>query len=164
MAPPPSPPVASRLRGVWRRSLLTVAAQEGGPAAVRDDTSSVFWLQTDSLFGDLRLPGDGDAPGGAARPPISFCGHTTTESDLCSWHRELDYGSPFLPGFDFSPPSAGAHSSTSSEPIDKLKKRVRSGCAAAARQGQRTRPAAATRRERARVSSMSWCPRGLWGA
>ena len=104
MAPPPSPPVASRLRGVWRRSLLTVAAQEGGPAAVRDDTSSVFWLQTDSLFGDLRLPGDGDAPGGAARPPISFCGHTTTESDLCSWHRELDYGSPFLPGFDFSPP------------------------------------------------------------
>jgi hypothetical protein len=106
MAPPPSLPVASRLRGVWRRTLLTMPAQ-GDTPALHDDTSAVFWLQTDSLFGDLRLPAALLTPGApreAHGAQISFAGHTTTAGDLCSWHREVDFGSPFLPGFDFMPP------------------------------------------------------------
>lgn len=103
MAPPPTPPVADRLRGVWRRTLLTMPAQEGR-AALRDDTSAVFWLQTDTLFGDLRLPAAPAAPGEALGAQISFAGHTTTAADFCSWQREMDYGSPFLPGLAWSPP------------------------------------------------------------
>lgn len=96
--------VPRRLCGVWSRTLLTTAGH-------LDDTSTVFWLQTDSLFGDLRLPAGigATATDELLLSQISFCGHTVAveEEDgttRCSWFREADFGSPFLPGLVPEPP------------------------------------------------------------
>ena len=43
-------PVPAEYHGVWRRNLLKTRT------GINDDTTQVFWLQTDSMFGDLRLP------------------------------------------------------------------------------------------------------------
>lgn len=85
------------LVGVWRRRSI----QEDG---LYDSTTQVFWLQTHSCFGDIRIPAD--------RPNLS----TKSSSDLtsleaialskqrgfagitefnnvstCQWHRYIDY-------------------------------------------------------------------------
>ncbi|MFC3608225.1 hypothetical protein [Stutzerimonas tarimensis] len=82
--------------GVWQRRLLTTAK------GARDDRSTVFWLQTPLLHGDLRLPA-------LAYPEVAsleecsseqmlllseqsgFAGLTQVEDDLCYWHRLIDY-------------------------------------------------------------------------
>ncbi len=43
-------PVPAAYHGVWKRSLLKTKT------GLHDDTTQVFWLQTDILFADLRLP------------------------------------------------------------------------------------------------------------
>ena len=100
-------PVPERYRGVWQRSLLQTPA-------LRDTTTTVFWLQTAYWHADLRIP--------AARPDFlgvsaladcsavqlawlatqqGFAGTTavtaTPEAEICTWHRVLD----------FQPPAAG---------------------------------------------------------
>ena len=94
-------PVPESLQGVWRRTLLTT------PEGVEDRTTEVRWLQCGSLFLDLRIPAaaqSAGAPPEALAASVSFAGRVTFEGGRCSWHREVDFGTPFLPAFDFSPP------------------------------------------------------------
>lgn len=92
----PLAPVPPEYIGVWQRRRLETSIG-------RDDTSLVFWLQTEHLHGDIRVP--------AGRPAFDvpslsrmteqhlnwlalqqgFAGMTAVEGDLCQWHREIDY-------------------------------------------------------------------------
>ncbi len=89
------------LVGVWhRRSIETENGQ-------KDTTTQVFWLQTHSCFGDIRIP--------LNRTPCSehrsvnelsaleaialsgqqgFGGITQVEGSTCQWHRHIDYQPP----------------------------------------------------------------------
>ena len=105
-------PVPARYRGLWRRTLL----QAGN---LRDTTSTVYWLQTDSWHADIRIP--------AGRPSFEgvtslaqcspaqrrflatqqgFHGLTEVDAsarpDICRWHRLADFQPPALT------PDAGA--------------------------------------------------------
>lgn len=83
--------------GVWRRDLLSSPAGE-------DRSTRVFWLQTDGLYADLRVP--------AERPDFSqaasladcnaaqldwlagqqgFAGTLPVQGDRFHWHRALDF-------------------------------------------------------------------------
>lgn len=82
------------LVGVWRR----LSIEENGK---RDTTTQVFWLQTHSCFGDIRIPEN--------RPVVSsfdnltaqeaiaigeqdgFAGFTHLRNDFCHWHHTMDY-------------------------------------------------------------------------
>jgi hypothetical protein len=86
--------VPDRLVGLWRR----LSIEENGQ---RDTTTQVFWLQTTSGFGDIRIP--------AGRPAVNtlaeltsaqaialahqggFVGITRLEGDRCEWHHAMDY-------------------------------------------------------------------------
>jgi hypothetical protein len=65
-------PEIAELRGLWRRSLIA------WPDGRRDETTGVYWLQSDSLYADLRQP--------AGRPDFS---HAACLNDLshadCWW-------------------------------------------------------------------------------
>lgn len=88
--------VPNRYLGVWQRRLLSTAK------GVRDKDSTVFWLQTALLHGDLRLPAT-PAPAVASlekcdsaqllalAEQAGFAGLTQVEDDLCYWHRLIDY-------------------------------------------------------------------------
>lgn len=65
--------------GVWQRTLLQTAEGE-------DRDSPVFWLQTERLHGDIRMP----AGTGALTGLSGFAGITQVEGDQCQWHRLLD--------------------------------------------------------------------------
>ena len=83
--------------GVWKRSLLTTGSGH------RDKTTLVLWLQTHSLFADLRIPVPVPAEGCENLQECSeqqllqlaqqqgFAGVTEVCGDICTWHRELDY-------------------------------------------------------------------------
>ena len=83
--------------GVWKRSLLTTGSGH------RDTTTLVLWLQTQSLFADLRIPVPVPAEGCRSLQECSeqqllqlaqqqgFAGVTEVSDDICTWHRELDY-------------------------------------------------------------------------
>ncbi|MEX1106903.1 MAG: hypothetical protein WEB78_11945 [Ilumatobacteraceae bacterium] len=49
--PPDRSPIPAWLRGCWRREWIQLA--DGS----RDDTETVYWLQTDSAMADVRTPG-----------------------------------------------------------------------------------------------------------
>jgi hypothetical protein len=86
--------VPDQLVGLWRR----LSIEENGQ---RDTTTQVFWLQTTSGFGDIRIP--------AGRPAINtlaeltvpqaialahqggFAGITRLAGDRCEWHHAMDY-------------------------------------------------------------------------
>jgi len=95
------PRVPPSLHGVWQRTLLQTAGN-----AIVDSETPVRWMQTASLFGDLRVPA---AVSEAPLPPLeacrpehltllttcnSFAGHTTLAGDVCTWHREVDLQPP----------------------------------------------------------------------
>ena len=102
--PSASPCVPQRLVGVWSRKLFTTV--EGH----RDDTSVALWLQTDCLFGDLRIPASCLRPDGHTGPwapsdaaldeQISFAGHAVLgkDNETCSWSQYCNRGTSFLPG------------------------------------------------------------------
>jgi hypothetical protein len=96
-------PVPSNYIGVWQRELLETAT-------AKDDSSLVLWMQTAQYHIDIRIP--------ANRPQLpqvekledytneelqqlatqqGFAGitqvisATSNSSDLCQWHREIDY-------------------------------------------------------------------------
>lgn len=97
------PTVPKEYLGVWQRTLLETTA------GVHDTTTPVCWLQTESLFCDVRA-----APHAAAAPPPpagplsscdeaqlhalaaggGFAGHTVVSGDLCNWIREVDFQPP----------------------------------------------------------------------
>ncbi len=85
-------------RGVWQR--LSLSAGDG----VRDTSTRVYWLQTPSLYGDIRVPADrpdfGDRRGlqdfddnelALLAQQQGFAGLLEAEGDICRWHRQLDY-------------------------------------------------------------------------
>ena len=83
--------------GVWRRSLLTTGSGH------RDATTVVLWLQTQTLFADLRIPVPVPAEGCSnfhncteeqmlqLAQQQGFAGVTNVSADICTWHRELDF-------------------------------------------------------------------------
>jgi len=93
--------VPPHYRGVWRRLSLQVADGE------RDTRTQVYWLQTPSLYGDIRVPADrpdfsdrrslqdfDDAELTWLAQQKGFAGLLEAEGDICRWHRELDYQPP----------------------------------------------------------------------
>jgi hypothetical protein len=89
------------LTGVWRRELITTASGH------RDAATHVFWLQTRSWYGDIRIP-----PTRPARPSVEtfdayssqelealagmqgFAGQLTADERVCVWRRDLDFQPP----------------------------------------------------------------------
>ncbi|HEY0288756.1 MAG TPA: hypothetical protein VGC62_17400 [Pseudomonas sp.] len=83
--------------GVWQRRLLTT--QEG----LHDDSTEVYWLQTQYLHADVRIPVPTPAVGAATlsacnqeqRQALSlqagFAGLTEVNGDTCQWHRLIDF-------------------------------------------------------------------------
>ncbi len=86
--------VPSWLVGLWRR----LSIEENGQL---DTTTQVFWLQTTSGFGDIRIPAQRPAVETlAALTPSQaialshqggFAGITRLEGDRCEWHHAMDY-------------------------------------------------------------------------
>jgi hypothetical protein len=86
------------LRGVWRRTYYRNAD------GVEDRASSVYWLQTDSFYADIRLPEpvlrlphrsslSDYSPGelsilGTTR---GFAGHMAFDEGVARWHRPIDF-------------------------------------------------------------------------
>jgi hypothetical protein len=91
----------SPLWGLWTREVIFT------PAGYRDTTTRVAWLQTRSLYADLRVPADRPSrPGatdfdaftddeivGLARVQ-GFAGALTARDGVCLWRRDLDYHPP----------------------------------------------------------------------
>ena len=66
-------------RGVWQRTLLRV---DGG----EERASTIFYIQTSTLFADIRLPGDANPLAGED----GFAGYADIEGQVCRWQRPID--------------------------------------------------------------------------
>lgn len=69
--------------GLWQRRLLQDAWGD-------DTATQVFWLQSGSLYADIRIPADRDAGGGVARQQ-GFAGVLQAEGSILTWRRWLDF-------------------------------------------------------------------------
>ena len=88
------PTVPDWLTGLWQR----LSIEEDGQ---RDESTLVFWLQTHSCFGDIRIPANRpaiasfDAVDEKAAIALShqagFSGIARLQGDICQWERALDY-------------------------------------------------------------------------
>jgi hypothetical protein len=84
-------PVPERYVGLWRRRLLE-------SESVRDTDTEVWWLQTGSLYADLRQPARMQPA--ARTTPLQlarqegFAGALEVKGDLLTWHRWLDFRPP----------------------------------------------------------------------
>lgn len=102
-ATPDMPPasVPHWMRGLWRRRSIRY------PDGTYDDTTVVYWLQSESAFADIRIPRQRPA----VRDPESlaaldeselmqltgqagFAGWTELSGMRCHWHREIDFQPP----------------------------------------------------------------------
>jgi hypothetical protein len=94
-------PVPEWLRGLWRRR--SIAHSDGR----LDTTTTVYWLQTDSIFADIRIPAERPALSGRAgfaaldageqralARQSGFAGWTELRGDRCRWHRSIDFQPP----------------------------------------------------------------------
>jgi hypothetical protein len=70
-------PVNARLVAAWRREGISIG---GAPASEPQD---VWWLQTPSVFADVRIP---VAVGASA---AAFSGTTVQDGDRLTWHHDL---------------------------------------------------------------------------
>jgi hypothetical protein len=86
--------------GAWEREWVR-------RAGVTDDTVTVRFLQTPTMFGDLRIPSSRPRfPHAAALADLTerelatlaeqrgFFGYTTIEGNVATWHHEIDYQPP----------------------------------------------------------------------
>lgn len=80
--------VPSAYLGVWQRTLLTTT---GG---VHDASTKVYWLQTDHLFADLRIPRPCPQKPAELVMQAGFAGYTEVTGERCQWHRAIDYQPP----------------------------------------------------------------------
>jgi len=94
-------PIPSAAMGLWRRREISF------PDGRRDTTTRVYWLQTQALFADLRVPADRPVAAGARSfadypaedlPRLArmqgFAGRFEVEGETCRWLRELDFQPP----------------------------------------------------------------------
>jgi hypothetical protein len=72
--------------GLWRRSLLQDAQGV-------DTTTQVFWLQSGSLYADIRIPAHRDAVTGIALQQ-GFAGALEVDGNVLTWRRWLDFQPP----------------------------------------------------------------------
>ena len=93
----PTAPVPACYVGLWQRTLLRTPN-------VRDTSTRVFWLQTQTWHADIRIPADrpelagcngfADLSGDALRAlsrQQGFAGITEVHGDVCRWHRQMDF-------------------------------------------------------------------------
>ncbi len=93
--------VPDDLTGVWRREIITA------PGGYSDAVTRVFWLQTRSWYGDMRIGADRPAPPGARgfadmsdaeliglAAQQGFAGELSATSEVCLWRRDLDVQPP----------------------------------------------------------------------
>ena len=85
------PTVPAEYRGLWRRRLLQTPQHT-------DRSTLVYWLQTGSLYADLRLPAERarDDPQALARQQ-GFAGLLKVEGNRLTWERWLDFQPPAAP-------------------------------------------------------------------
>lgn len=86
---PAEVPVPDRYVGLWRRSVLE-------DARGTDTTTRVYWLQSGSLYADIRVPA---ARGQATTPCVltmqqGFAGRLEVKGAHLRWQRWLDYQPP----------------------------------------------------------------------
>lgn len=89
-----APSVPDEYRGLWRRRLLET------PAGI-DRDSSVYWLQTATLYADIRVPAARRSRARLAQCPESelgvlarqqgFAGALEVEGNVLHWRRWLDF-------------------------------------------------------------------------
>lgn len=90
--------VPEAFRGVWRRERITAPG-------LLDTTTRVFWVQSSSWYGDIRVPADsprrtGDVQAYADGELVAlarsegFAGQLTVTPERCVWRRDLDYQPP----------------------------------------------------------------------
>ncbi len=90
--------VPAEVTGVWRREQITT------PGGYLDDTSRVFWVQSCSWYGDIRLSIDiprrrdarsfADFTDGellALAEAQGFAGQLKVTPKMCAWRQDLDY-------------------------------------------------------------------------
>jgi hypothetical protein len=87
-------PVPEIYRGLWRRRVLETSGQV-------DLRTTVYWLQTSSLYADVRIPADRGRRGRLARMTQAgrralarqqgFAGALEVDGDVLTWQRWLDY-------------------------------------------------------------------------
>ena len=93
--------VPAWVQGVWRRDALRL---EDGSV---NDTARVFWVQTPTLFADIRVPGDRpDLSGRASLADCDddahlqlarqkgFAGSLRVDGRICRWRRPIDFQPP----------------------------------------------------------------------
>lgn len=84
--------IPDRFRGVWQRVSLSV---DGGPWC---EPAQVIWVQTGSVFGDIRQPFAGRSD---EHPTMSFAGTVSWDEPRLRWHHQLDlYSDPGAPDDD----------------------------------------------------------------
>lgn len=79
--------VPTWIQGVWRRERV-----ERGDGSVDRDTR-VIWLQTPTLYADIRIPKVRRSPAGQQ----GFAGWLTVVGQVCTWHRPIDRQPPTRP-------------------------------------------------------------------
>ena len=72
------------VQGLWRRNRV-----ERGDGTIDRDTA-VLWLQTPTLFADIRIP----KPGRRSPPVQGFAGWLTVNGQVCTWNRPIDLDPP----------------------------------------------------------------------
>ncbi|WP_256355475.1 hypothetical protein [Pseudomonas sp. PDM33] len=82
------PAVPPAYLGVWQRTLLTTTA------GTRDTSTRVFWLQTERLFADLRIPLPAPQSSAELATQAGFAGITEISGEICQWHRAIDFQPP----------------------------------------------------------------------
>jgi len=89
------------LTGVWERKALWIEGAEP------DYSTRVFYVQTPTLYGDIRIPESRtDVPNANSFEDLAdnqleelavqegFAGHVETVDDVVTWHREIDFQPP----------------------------------------------------------------------
>lgn len=69
--------------GLWRRRMLQ-------DAQGIDTRTQVYWLQSGTLYADIRIPADRNAENGMARQQ-GFAGALEAEDSILTWRRWVDY-------------------------------------------------------------------------
>lgn len=78
-------PVPHIYHGVWQRTLLRLA--DGG----EDTSTRVFWLQSEHLHADLRIPDPMPKLPFERVQLAGFAGLTEASEQRCQWHRAIDF-------------------------------------------------------------------------